>query len=312
MAMLSRLISGGGLVERHRLSLELVFRSVVIFSLVACFRPHHHPSSRYVVGFRRSIRKDRGAFETHAHCDLVLEVLLRLRSVIQRTEYAPSLTLSFSLIVSSKALCDTHEHPSTLSLLRCTRRKPPSRDGRRRLGGDHWIASFIVCVTGGALLLAFSLTACSDPGIVYRPAERIPEPGANGGGAAAVTDTVSTPAAMEGGGVLCGKCALVEPTLAALTPLGAYVVNLLACLVGAWSRGPRVCACLLRMACKFRCGLAVYWVSPRCWTCCYPSRRCCGSAALERGPLSSLPVYLSAQRFVPHAPSTAFRSSITR
>ena len=72
-----------------------------------------------------------------------------------------------------------------------------------RTGGDHWIASFIVCVTGSALLLAFSFTACSDPGIVYRPAERLAEEA--GGGGAAVTDTVSSPAAMEGGGVLCGE-----------------------------------------------------------------------------------------------------------
>lgn len=75
-----------------------------------------------------------------------------------------------------------------------------------RTGGDHWIASFIVCVTGSALLLAFSFTACSDPGIVYRPAERLAEEAGGGGaGGAAVTDTVSSPAAMEGGGVLCGE-----------------------------------------------------------------------------------------------------------
>jgi len=68
---------------------------------------------------------------------------------------------------------------------------------------DHWIASFIVCVTGCALLLAFSLTACSDPGIVYRPAERIPLPAAGEG--AQVADGTSAPGTMEGGGVLCGK-----------------------------------------------------------------------------------------------------------
>lgn len=62
-------------------------------------------------------------------------------------------------------------------------------------------------MTGGALLLAFSFTACSDPGIVYRPAERLPEPGVSGGGAV-VMDTVSATAAMEGGGVLCGTCTL--------------------------------------------------------------------------------------------------------
>lgn len=82
------------------------------------------------------------------------------------------------------------------------------------------MASFIVCVTGSALLLAFSLTACSDPGIVYRPAERIPAPEASGGGGAAVTDTVSAPAAMEEGGVLCGECALPlswnQPSLCSL------------------------------------------------------------------------------------------------
>lgn len=84
----------------------------------------------------------------------------------------------------------------------------------RRTGGDHWIASFIVCVTGSALLLAFSLTACSDPGIVYRPAERIPVPGASGG-AAAVADATPAPA-MEEGGVLCGKCARGTPLLRSL------------------------------------------------------------------------------------------------
>eukprot|EP00903_Cladosiphon_okamuranus_P013106 g12224.t1 len=79
-------------------------------------------------------------------------------------------------------------------------------------GGDHWIASLIVCVTGSALLLAFSFTACSDPGIVYRPAERLPEPGSSGGGGRpVVTDTVSAPAAMEEGGVLCGRCDVKRP-----------------------------------------------------------------------------------------------------
>lgn len=78
------------------------------------------------------------------------------------------------------------------------------------------MASFIVCITGSALLLAFSMTACSDPGIVYRPAERrIPPPPAaaaavggesgGGGGEAAVVDATLPPMAMEEGGVLCGE-----------------------------------------------------------------------------------------------------------
>lgn len=37
---------------------------------------------------------------------------------------------------------------------------------------DHWIASLAVCITGCMLLLAFSATACSDPGIVYRSVDR--------------------------------------------------------------------------------------------------------------------------------------------
>ncbi|CAM9727811.1 unnamed protein product, partial [Ectocarpus fasciculatus] len=59
-------------------------------------------------------------------------------------------------------------------------------------GAEYWVASFIVCITGSALLLAFSMTACSDPGIVYRPPERrIPQAAGEsggGGGEAAVAD----------------------------------------------------------------------------------------------------------------------------
>ncbi|CAM9772576.1 unnamed protein product [Pylaiella littoralis] len=80
---------------------------------------------------------------------------------------------------------------------------------------EHWVATFIVCVTGSALLLAFSLTACSDPGIVYRPAVRIPSPAGNSPGAgacgAAVSDAASDPSTMEGGGVLCGRCDVKRP-----------------------------------------------------------------------------------------------------
>lgn len=71
------------------------------------------------------------------------------------------------------------------------------------------MASFIVCITGSALLLAFSMTACSDPGIVYRPPERrIPQAAGEsggGGGEAAVADATLPPMAMEEGGVLCGE-----------------------------------------------------------------------------------------------------------
>ncbi|CAN0098382.1 unnamed protein product [Ectocarpus sp. 6 AP-2014] len=88
-------------------------------------------------------------------------------------------------------------------------------------GAEYWVASFIVCITGSALLLAFSMTACSDPGIVYRPAERrIPPPAAaeavggesgGGGGEAAVADAALPPMAMEEGGVLCGRCDVKRP-----------------------------------------------------------------------------------------------------
>ncbi|CAN0355923.1 unnamed protein product, partial [Hapterophycus canaliculatus] len=89
-------------------------------------------------------------------------------------------------------------------------------------GVEHWGASLIVCLTGCALLLAFSLTACSDPGIVYRPAERIVPPTGSSRGrgsaaaaaaaaAAAVTDAGLAPTAMEGGGVLCGRCDVKRP-----------------------------------------------------------------------------------------------------
>ncbi|CAN0184847.1 unnamed protein product, partial [Scytosiphon promiscuus] len=85
-------------------------------------------------------------------------------------------------------------------------------------GVEYWGASLIVCLTGFALLLAFSLTACSDPGIVYRPAERIPPlvDSEGGGGSTSasgvVTDEVlAPPTAMEGGGVLCGRCDVKRP-----------------------------------------------------------------------------------------------------
>lgn len=60
------------------------------------------------------------------------------------------------------------------------------------------MASLAVCATGSALLLAFSLTACSDPGIVYRSVEGFP---AN---RSAVTDAALSARSMERGGVLCG------------------------------------------------------------------------------------------------------------
>lgn len=71
-----------------------------------------------------------------------------------------------------------------------------------RTGGSHWIATFIVSVTGTALLIAFSLAACSDPGIVYRSVERSAEvypPGRN-----VTTDPGLSAGSMESGGVLCG------------------------------------------------------------------------------------------------------------
>lgn len=123
--------------------------------------------------------------------------------------------LSFSRVcrLPAAAACATSlpENPRCSSVKRVCFSSPATHVLRRafrvpacRTGADHWIASFIVCVTGCALLLAFSLTACSDPGIVYRPAEWIPLPAAEGGGAQ-VADATSAPSAMEGGGVLCGK-----------------------------------------------------------------------------------------------------------
>lgn len=83
-----------------------------------------------------------------------------------------------------------------------------------RTAAEHWVASFIVCVTGFALLLAFSFTACSDPGIVYRPPEINPPPVNNGqsagAGGSAVAGTALDPRTMEEGGVLCGKQAIKQ------------------------------------------------------------------------------------------------------
>lgn len=92
------------------------------------------------------------------------------------------------------------------------------------------MATFIVCVTGSALLLAFSLTACSDPGIVYRPAVRIPSPAGNSPGAgacgAAVSDAALDPSTMEGGGVLCGKVPRLDLLELKLNPLFYFILKM--------------------------------------------------------------------------------------
>ena len=69
------------------------------------------------------------------------------------------------------------------------------------------MASLIASFTGGTVLLAFSLTACSDPGIVYRSVEGFPpdrEAALRGRGAAAAN--------MGAGGVLCGETAAMPMT----------------------------------------------------------------------------------------------------
>ncbi|CAM9318615.1 unnamed protein product [Ascophyllum nodosum] len=70
-------------------------------------------------------------------------------------------------------------------------------------GLEHWIASLAVFVTGSAVLFAFSLTACSDPGIIYRPAGRLP---------GSVADPPEDPRDDEmSSTVLCGRCDVKRP-----------------------------------------------------------------------------------------------------
>lgn len=64
-----------------------------------------------------------------------------------------------------------------------------------RTGKKHWISTTLASGTLFLVLLAFSATACSDPGIVYRA----PDPAAGGQGTASGVER------MEAGDVLCGE-----------------------------------------------------------------------------------------------------------